>query len=457
MAPHECQHEEILAETRVHDLSVPFLEAQERRRAKKSSAKENGSEEILSTVFPAPLVLPGDDLSWDPKYPPQSLASWLRYPARNPVTERRRTMYIATVQDADFMSGWKEPCLMEKTSSKSKAPANEERFTSGLRDSDVNDVVDYLQAFYHGMPVKRAQVPLQFSTWSEESKPSKRKGQLMKASSPIGLNTDSECIRIRTRPSLDGVFEHQLNLEDLLDVCISILPSDAYALLLLVDQDMYEDDDDDFCCGRAAGGSRVAVVSTARYNPLLDAKQGVTRSHAWPASHCKNYIDQMIHEAQLDGPNSGKSTSKKRKRAAAAPEPTSRSPLRAAVRASAPLALRAHASSAASLRALFVARVSRTASHELGHCLGIDHCVFRACVMQGSATICEDARQPPYLCAVDRAKVLRATGADAADRVEALLRFCERWEGVHGADMFVGFAAWLRGALAEGEGEGSEE
>lgn len=361
-------------------------------------------------------------------------------------------MYIATVQDADFMSGWKQPRLMEKASSKSKAPADEERFTSGLLDSDVNDVIDYLQAFYHGMPVKRAQVPLQFSTWSEESKASRRKGQLMKASTPIGLNTDSECIRIRTRPSLDGVFDHQLNLEDLLDVCISILPSDAYALLLLVDHDMYEDEDDDFCCGRAAGGSRVAVVSTARYNPLLDAQQEVTRNHAWPASHCKAYIDQTIQQAGLTVPKSAKSTTKKRKRTPA-PTPTPPpSALAAAVRAAAPLALPAHVSVAAPLRALFVARVSRTASHELAHCLGLDHCVGRACVMQGSATIREDARQPPYLCGVDRAKVLRATGAGAAERDGALRRACARWEGVQGADMFVGLAAWL-GVVGRGEGE----
>ena len=39
----------------------------------------------------------------------------------------------------------------------------------------------------------------------------------------------------------------QLNLNDLLDVAVSILPDDAYAFLLLVEYDLSEDEDDNFC------------------------------------------------------------------------------------------------------------------------------------------------------------------------------------------------------------------
>jgi archaemetzincin len=114
-----------------------------------------------------------------------------------------------------------------------------------------------LTAFYHGMPVKLLPPPaLRLTQWGTKSSKTPRY---------IGLKTATECVRIRTRASRDGVFARQLNLDDLLDAAISILPDDAFALLLLVPYDIYESPDDDFACGRAYGGSRVAVISTARY------------------------------------------------------------------------------------------------------------------------------------------------------------------------------------------------
>ncbi|KAE9044155.1 hypothetical protein PF010_g14428 [Phytophthora fragariae] len=95
---------------------------------------------------------------------------------------------------------------------------------------------------------------------------------------------------------------------------------------------------------------------------------------------------------------------------------------------------------------LWLARVCRTASHELGHCFGMDHCVYYACSMQGSAGLSEDARQPPYLCPVDLAKVLCATGADTSDWYRALLKFCERFEDQDRT--FAAFSAWLRHRLS---------
>ncbi len=76
----------------------------------------------------------------------------------------------------------------------------------------------------------------------------------------------------------------------------------------------------------------------------------------------------------------------------------------------------------------------------------MDHCVYYACSMQGSASIVEDARQPPYLCPVDLAKVLRATEADSTERYEALLVFSEQHQDVH---LFAGYAAWIRARLEQ--------
>lgn len=78
--------------------------------------------------------------------------------------------------------------------------------------------------------------------------------------------------------------------------------------------------------------------------------------------------------------------------------------LRAAVKADTALLSPDVSPSAASLSGLWFGHMCRTASHELGHCFGIDHCVYHAYNMQGSASITEDARQAPYLCPIDSAK-----------------------------------------------------
>ena len=78
-----------------------------------------------------------------------------------------------------------------------------------------------------------------------------------KSSPTLWLNTPkaSSCIGLLSRATPKGNFTHQLNLNDLLDAAIDILPDDAYALLMMVEHDMFEDEDDDFVCGRAYGGS----------------------------------------------------------------------------------------------------------------------------------------------------------------------------------------------------------
>ncbi|TKA61938.1 hypothetical protein B0A55_10820 [Friedmanniomyces simplex] len=313
------------------------------------------------STFPAPLVLPGDELSFDPKYPPQSFRSWKQLKERNAVTDRRRTIYVVAppkvTQDVQFVDHWAVP---EGIADAIKAPA-------------VEDIVNYLQAFYHGLPVRVLHEPeLCFVDW-EDGVRKKVSSESDRARKPrdVALATGSEAIHIRVRKYES--FPAQLNLNNLLDVAISILPDDAYALLMIVNHDLYEDEDDDFCCGRAYGGSRVAVVSTA--SPTLGTTQ--SRRH---------------------------------------------------------------------LELLWLSRVCKTASHELGHCFGIDHCIYYACVMQGTAGLSEDARQPPYVCPVDSAKLLTATGADEMDWLRALLGFCERF----GDDaLFAAFAAWLRVRLEE--------
>ncbi|KAI9338064.1 hypothetical protein DFJ73DRAFT_779652 [Zopfochytrium polystomum] len=123
-----------------------------------------------------------------------------------------------------------------------------------------------------------------------------------------------------------------------------------------------------------------------------------------------------------------------------------------------------------------LARVPRTAAHELGHCLAMDHCVYHACAMQGSASLNEDLRRPPYLCPVCLAKLARTVAGPPSlvvvvpslEKEEAVLRACAaevdylvwlyvalrkvcgRWAADTG--MFAAFDAWLGVRIAEMSG-----
>lgn len=415
-----CKHEIIRFECSSHARDVGFKSRTPLQRLAatlpsnkpptKADRQRSGlSEDIYpASTFPGPLVLPDDELSWDPEYEPQSLKTWTDEPERNDITESRRTVYLVSPPaGAAYVTEWTVPNTSHKRQTTSPGTKSE-------------DVLDYLKAFYHGLPVKVLSKPqLKFVKWPDKQ---------ASRSAHIGLNTGAEVIAIRTRPSKDGYFSGQLNLDDLLDAAIAILPKDAYALLMLTDHDLYEDDEDDFCCGRAYGGSRVAVVSTARYNPALDRDQHVETDHAWPASHCQAYLDMCC----------GMSTKMKQ------PSRQTPSVMRSALVKFSSLK---PPESERELSLLWLSRVCKTASHELGHCFGLDHCVFYACIMQGTAGLTEDARQPPYLCPVDLAKVLHATGADSVQRYRALLAFCERFEDED--RMFGSFAAWLRGRIVE--------
>ena len=435
----DCRHPRLCLDASSHTAEAGYLRPNLQERAKASSAEgDSDSFQTISSCaasFPSPLVLPGDDLSLDPDCPPQSVREWLNEEDRNEVTPRKRVIYLVApplVQSSvDFVSTWTSP----------------QQEVGKVAHPHVQDILDYLRAFYHGLPVKLLAGPaLSFGPWTTESARSKANSLTPRS---IGLNTSTECIRIRTRASADGVFKRQLNLDDLLDAAISILPDDAYALLLVLQHDLYENADDSFTCGRAYGGSRVAVVSMARYNPALDQNQYVEREHAWPASHCQTFVNAMC-AAEESPPTKPKKKPKVqgRRSGKAVPRlspPLSRpSALQAAVSAHEAVIASNMASTPAALASLWLGRVCRTASHELGHCFGIEHCVYYACVMQSSASLAEDARQPLYLCPVDLAKLVHATGADVRERYAALLAFCKQ----HGeGEMFVAFAAWIHARM----------
>lgn len=445
-----CSHPDLILTPSSHALIAGYkqpplpqrLAATTSRGTLNSKSKSSSSQkEPSSSTFPAPLVLPGDELAYDPTYPPQSFCSWVRGKHRNKVTPERNVIYLAAPPELEdgleFAGDWMKPRGWKAGKGNVNAPK-------------LEDVRKYLEAFYHGMEVKMLPETLKFLGGEEdvqEVQKKKGKKENVTKSPTLWINSGSELIGVRSRPTPKELYTHQLNLNDLLDAAIEILPDNAYAMLMLVHHDIYEDEDDDFACGRAYGGSRVAVVSSARYNPVLDTVQGLEdmAEHCWPGSHCQEYVERLCEEEDESGikrlsKKAKTKSSNSRSGPSISKEADAKSPIASAIQSflSEPKQNSAD---------VWLNRICRTASHELGHCFGIDHCVYYACIMQGTAGLAEDARQPPYLCPVDMAKVLKATGATEEEWYEALLRFCGGF-GV-GGGAFAGYAAWLKARLHE--------
>jgi len=417
------------------------------------------NEDREGESFPGPLILPNDALAIDEEEnDPQSLLSWIREEMRNPFTQIRKTTYVVSVptvsEEISFMRDWVYPTTASST--ETVQVQAETREGMKVEPPQVKDVLAYLAAFYHPLPVKIFPGKSSFVPWSTSSS-SKRTRQPNFVGLHLGngnttSNTTSSTstavsdeeengggaiTRIRTRACPDGAFPRQLNLNDILDGIMEALPADAYAVSMMVEHDLYEDEEDDFCCGRAYGNSRVSVVSTARYHPALD-EDVVDRWHMWPASHCRDYVERLG--------GTGAASKKKQKKGTklTQTEGDEDSPIRAAITAA-----QATGDPASNLHGLWFSRVARTISHEIGHCLCLAHCPYYACVMQSTAGMAEDVRQPPYLCPVCLAKVSRAImqvtpGVDEKQFVKsrylALQGFCEGWLDVA---MFAGFHAWL--------------
>ena len=321
-----CEHTQLNLESSLNAARVSYHRPTEKQRAAATTRqgtiarprlkrkRDDGLNAAAPSPesFPAPLVLPGDDLSLDPSYPPQSLRSWIREKERNQVTQERKAIYIAAPPEVtSYVSCIGNGRHSERQNRKARSrtaqmcgETSSSNRKTGIIDTNevsveppcVEDVRDYLAAFYHGMPVKLLPSELGFTMWNTGKSKSSKPKSTPTIPSFIGLNTFTSCTRIRVRPATDSTFPCQLNLDDLLDAAIAMLPDDAYALVLLVNHDLYEDEDDEFVCGRAYGGSRVAVISTARYNPELDEKHGVDREHAWPASHCAAHMNSCCAE-----------------------------------------------------------------------------------------------------------------------------------------------------------------
>ncbi|KAK0717636.1 hypothetical protein B0T26DRAFT_854705 [Lasiosphaeria miniovina] len=459
-----CAHSQLQVDVSAHAAKARFVRPSLAKRLAAATpsgsiaTRDDPTQNFISELdytFPGPLLLPDDGLASGDDKAPQSLRSWLREPWRNPVTPQRKTLYLAPVPtiapSASFMKTWATPSKPSCTAASKKTPP-----------AKLADVLAYLQAFYHPLPVKLLPDAVSFNT-TTTTNPTQKEPTPSYVGLQIGTTKSPTRIRLRACP--DGAFSHQLQLKDVLDAALKTLPADAYAVVFATEQDLFEDAADAFCCGRAYGGSRVCVVSAARYHPALDDDDdgsvaayrdpfSIEREHVWPASHCRDFVQGVLRGegAVVDG---GRRGAKRRKvQPAEVVDLTGSEPV--VVVEATPLVAAVKAVCAArgggrkkDLYGLWLSRVVRTVAHELAHCFCLGHCVYYACVMQGTGHIAEDGRQPPYLCPVCLKKVTTAIrdvhpelGEDqlVLERYALLREFCSRFPR---AAMFVGFGAWL--------------
>lgn len=180
----------------------------------------------------------------------------------------------------------------------------------------------------------------------------------------------------------DKTGRYQLCITDVLLKLRKHLPDDAICLLALTMYDLYEDETDLFVAGMAAGNHRVAVFSLLRYDPNLSFSKELW----YRIRHSNDY-------SESDRQN------------------------------------------------LILQRSCKLVVHEICHLLGIDHCIFYSCCMNGSGHLEEDYQQPMYLCPVDLRKLHTLCGFDITLRYKKLRDFYQK----HGMDVEC---HWVENRLA---------
>jgi archaemetzincin len=435
----KCQHDTIYIDVSPHACEAGFSRPVAGKRAaaqtasgripKKLDLGKDDASYAEGMRFPGPLVLPDDDLSIDPKWPPQTFRSFSMTEYRNKITKKRNTIYVIAAPritaEVEVMKDWQNH----------NVPAGYEiPSRMKLHPPSAEEVREYLAAFYHTMPVKMFPETFRWVSWNDKPSLSPQH---------VGLAVGDNCIRVGSRPSFDDIARRQLNLNDILDLVLEIVPADAYAVTLMLDHDIYEEEEDGYCGGRAFGSSRISCLSSFRYHPCLDDYCGIDYEHMWPASHCRKYVDRVAGKKGKKRKGAGDETTVRRG--------NSREPIALGIQQSAENNI---PRSDKELEGLWLTRVARATAHEVGHCVGMDHCVFYACSMQGSAGMCEDDRQPLYLCPVCLSKLSFAVvgerlgrekeAAYVKERYEALKKYCELHSSV---GIFSAYSAWLEAEI----------
>ena len=87
-------------------------------------------------------------------------------------------------------------------------------------------------------------------------------------------------------------------------------------------------------------------------------------------------------------------------------------------------------------KAEFTRRTLKVAGHETGHMLGLQHCLFHACLMNGSNSLPESDAQPLELCPVCLRKLQWNVAFDVRARFRGLSDF-HRIAGLEAEHAFI--------------------
>lgn len=145
------------------------------------------------------------------------------------------------------------------------------------------------------------------------------------------------------------------------------MPTDAICLMALTMSDIYDAPPDLFVAGLAAGNHRVGVFSLRRYDPALTFS--------------------VEHWHQVTETDSGMPSSQ--------------------------------------IEKTVLQRSCKLLVHEVSHLLGVDHCIWYSCCMNGSGHLSEDFSQSMHLCPVDLRKLQHLCGFDVVKRYQRLAEFFE--------------------------------
>ena len=93
---------------------------------------------------------------------------------------------------------------------------------------------------------------------------------------------------------------------------------------------------------------------------------------------------------------------------------------------------------------LMLQRSCRLLVHETLHLLGLNHCIYYSCCMNGSGHLKEDFSQPLYLCPVDYAKLEKLFTFGTIQRYRGLNEFFTK----HGMEKE---ACWMKERIKRGK------
>lgn len=173
-----------------------------------------------------------------------------------------------------------------------------------------------------------------------------------------------------------GVSGHyQLHGGSVLNRIKQNMPTDAICLMALTLSDLYDTPPDLFVAGLAAGNHRVGVFGLRRYNPAL----------TFSTEHWHQITTTTTTTATADS------------------------------RISSELVART-----------ILQRSCKLLVHEIAHLVGVDHCIWYSCCMNGSGHLAEDFGQSMHLCPVDLRKLQHVCGFDVARRYQRLAEFFKK-------------------------------